>query len=205
MKIRRFSSHYALMPDGTLGKWPVVEITSDGEIVSVSASPDGLKEQPSLEFHGGILIPGFVDASPDCNLLVTDNRSINRHNAAGTLILGCSAEITSKYRERINPPFFVTIKNSTPTKSAILSSRGFSMLDRLKTLSLELEHLLLVDLLLQGTATGADILGMENLFGRLKPKLFAGLLVLEQIDLQNMRLTSQTRARWLLHPKNPLL
>ncbi len=207
MKIRRFSSHYALMPDGTLGKWPVVEISGDGEIVSVLASPGGFKEQPSLEFHGGLLMPGFIDLWAECKPLSLDVINLNRHVAAGTLVLGCKPPIASTLCNRVYPPFIIEDSNNAGAlnTSLIVSSVGFSILDRLKNLSIERPDISLNELLLLVSAVGADQLGMSHLFGRLKPELYPGLLVIEQLDLQNMRLTPQTRARWLVQPKNPLL
>lgn len=207
MKIRRFSSHYALLPDGTLGKWPVVEISGDGEIISVLTSPGGFKEQPSLEFHGGLLMPGFIDLWAKCEQLSLDVRNLNRHVAAGTLVLGCKWPISSAICNRVYPPFIIENSNSVEAlnSSLIVSSVGFSIQDRLKNLSIERPDISLNELLLLGSAVGADQLEMSHLFGRLKPGVYAGLLVLEQLDLQNMRLTAQTRARWLVQPKNPLL
>lgn len=207
MKIRRFSSHYALMPDGTLGKWPVVEISGDGEIISVLTSPGGFKEQPSLEFHGGLLISGFIDIWAECEQLSLDVRNLNRHVAAGTLVLGCKPPIAPTICNRVYPPFIIESSNNAGAlnTSLIVSSVGFSIQDRLKNLSIERPDISLNELLLLGSAVGADLLGVSHFFGRLKPGLYPGLLVLEQLDLQNMRLTTQTRARWLVKPKNPLL
>jgi hypothetical protein len=124
MIIRRFASHYALMPDGTFGKWPVIEITNDGQIVSLSVSPEGFKEQPSLEFRGGILVPGFVDAQTTATTQkhTLEVKDLNRHMASGTLILGADAETFSKFGKRTYPPFLTDNKiNSTLNDSVIVS------------------------------------------------------------------------------------
>jgi N-acetylglucosamine-6-phosphate deacetylase len=209
MIIRRFASHYALMPDGTFGKWPVIEITNDGQIVSLSVSPEGFKEQPSLEFRGGILVPGFVDAQTTATTQkhTLEVKDLNRHMASGTLILGADAETFSKFGKRTYPPFLTDNKiNSTLNDSVIVSSaNGITLLDKLKTATIKNPEITLDKTLFYATANGADLLGVANLFGRFVPGLFSGLMVLEQLDLQNLKLMPQTRVKWLNQPKNPML
>lgn len=207
--VKRFASHYALLPNGTIGKWPVVEITNDGKIVSISISPDGFKEQPSLEFRGGILVPGFVDVqTPTSNQKCTlEIKDLNRHMAAGTLIFGANTELISKFGKRTYPPFLInnTINSAINDSSFVSSANGFTLLDKLKTATIENPEISLGKLLFYATASGADILNVANLFGRFVPGLFSGLMVLEQLDLQNLKLTPQARVKWLVQPKNPML
>lgn len=208
MKVfRRFSSHFAFLPDGTLGKWPVVEITNNGEIISISVSPDGFKEQPSLEFHRGILIPGLVDACIDCHSLFNDKRNLNRHLAGGTVLIGCHNKLSKEDSSRVYPPFVVEAPKCESSRQSILSCENSSVpiFERMKDISGKDSNLSLHELLFKATVEGAEQLGMTNIFGLLKPGLFAGLVVLEQIDLQNLKLLPQSRARWLVQPKNILL
>ncbi len=201
---RRFSSHYAFLPDGTLGKWPVVEITNNGEIVSVSVYPDGFKEQPSLEFHGGILIPGLVDACIDCHNLFDDKRNLNRHLVGGTVLIGCHNKLSKETSSRVYPPFVVESPKRESSRSSVLGCENSSVpiFERMKDVSGKDSNLSLEELLFTATVEGAEKLGMANVFGMLKPGLFSGLVVLEQIDLQNQKLLPQSRARWLIQPKN---
>lgn len=204
---RRFSSHYAFLPDGTLGKWPVVEITNNGEIVSISVSPDGFKEQPSLEFHGGILIPGLVDACIDCHNLFDDKRNLNRHLVGGTVLIGCHNKLSKEVSSRLYPPFVVEAPKCESSRPSILCCENSSVpiFERMKDITEKDSNVSLEELLFKATVEGAEKLGMANVIGLLEPGLFSGLVVLEQIDLQNLKLLPQSRARWLIQPKNILL
>lgn len=206
MTVRRFSSHYALFPDGTFRKWPVIEITGDGEIVSTSYSPEGFKEQPSLEFHGGILLPAFVDAWFDDGILSNDQRNLNQHLSAGTLVLGCKKQVVANNSDRIYPPF-ITEKPQTDNfadPSYIISNNNLPLFERLK-IAFPGKGLSLEKMLYTATAVGADRLCVDKYFGRLTSGNFSGLIILEHIDLHTFSLNSQTRVRWLIQPKNPLL
>ena len=57
--MRRITAHYLLRPDGTLGEFPIVEIDSDGVVLSVKERLE-FEEEPFLEIHNGLLVPGFV-------------------------------------------------------------------------------------------------------------------------------------------------
>ena len=101
MKSRKFASHYFLKPDGALGRWAIIEFSDKGEVLSVSYNSEKLVEQPFLEFYGGILIPGLIDFS---NGTVLDEKTLNRHFAAGTFAICCSENAPSEKRK--SPPFF---------------------------------------------------------------------------------------------------
>ncbi len=207
MLLKRFSSHYALMPDGKLGKWPVLEITTNGEIVSLVCTPDGFIERPSLQFYGGILIPAFIDIWDGFNDDLNDIKIINRHMAAGTIAIGIFDDENSPGSIKISPPYLIkrNIKENKEFDSKPLSNNKVPVLERLKSISFKNTDIPLVDLLNINTAQKADILEVSNIFGRLLPGLFPGLLVLENIDLTGFLITPQTRVRWLMPPKNLII
>ena len=195
MKSRKFASHYFLKPDGSLGRWAVVEFSHKGEVISASYNPGGLMEQPSLEFHGGILIPGLIDFS---NATSLDERTLNRHFAAGTFAICCPENLSSEKRK--SPPFFHNSSNEvfSENHSFINNENTPPIFERIKTELSSNNRLSLIDLLYQATAKNAKKAGLSKKIGSFTEGLYPGLLVLENIDLNTFELTSKTRLRWLI-------
>ena len=55
----RFSSHRYLRTDGTLGKWPVIEVDdSTGFITNITEHEGSVPEQGHTWFGAGIIVPG---------------------------------------------------------------------------------------------------------------------------------------------------
>ena len=194
MKSRKFASHYILKPDGTLGRFPVIEFSDKGEVLSVSYNSENLVEQPFLEFHGGILIPGLIDFSENITL---DERTLNRHFAAGTFAI-CSKENIPSEKGKSPPYFYNHSKEiSFENYSCLNTENTLPLFERIKTELLSNNQLSLLELLHQATTKNAKKAGLSNLIGSLSQGLSPGLLVLENIDLKTFELTSKTRLRWL--------
>ena len=206
MAFRKFAAHYVLMPDGILGKWPVVEMDDQGMVVSVAVNPGGFQEQPSLQYHSGILLPGFVDAWAGFTYVTQDQRALNRHLAKGTLVLS-SVESDLPLPGNSVPPFLIreTTTSHIHKRQIVSDSSGIPILERLLSSLTQNPEASLAALLYEATALGADHLGLEAFFGRIRPGLFSGLLIMENIDLQRLLPMPQTRVRWLVQPQNPLL
>lgn len=59
--MRRFSAQYIITNTGPALKRAVITTTDDGKIISIEDTQGNLKETYSVEFHNGIIIPGFVN------------------------------------------------------------------------------------------------------------------------------------------------
>jgi len=114
MAFRKFAAHYALLPDGSWGKWPVVEMDEQGMLVSVTVNPQGFREQPSLQYYGGVLLPGFVDAWGGFSDSMHDQKALNQHMVKGTLVLGSTLD-EMLLKTCTTPPFL--IKQQQPDES----------------------------------------------------------------------------------------
>ena len=55
--MKRYSSHHYFRTDGTLGRFPVIEIDTDGRISGIEEHPEGLTETCELRFYSGVIIP----------------------------------------------------------------------------------------------------------------------------------------------------
>jgi len=67
--MRILASHYALLPELRLVKYPKVYIQESNEIERIEFNEQEFIETPSTEFFGGLMIPGFIadlsDLAPD--------------------------------------------------------------------------------------------------------------------------------------------
>src|SRR5450759_881 len=59
--MRRFSAQYIITNSGIPLKRAVITTEDDGTIINVEDTSGNLKEKHSVEFHNGIIIPGFVN------------------------------------------------------------------------------------------------------------------------------------------------
>ena len=59
--MRRIASHRLLLPDNTLLRDPIVTLGDDGRIAALESAAD-IDRREGVEFYGGLLLPGFVNA-----------------------------------------------------------------------------------------------------------------------------------------------
>ncbi len=59
--MKRFSAQYIFTNDGPPLKRGIIKVENDGTITGVEDSGGNLAEKESVEFHNGIIIPGFVN------------------------------------------------------------------------------------------------------------------------------------------------
>jgi cytosine/adenosine deaminase-related metal-dependent hydrolase len=81
---------------------------------------------------------------------------------------------------------------------SLASNKKLSILEELKTLQKHFPSLTLEELIGWATLNGARALLKDNLFGKIVPGLKPGLLLLEDLDLVNLRLLSETTVKRLL-------
>lgn len=59
--MKRFSSQFVITNAGPVLRRAVITVDDEGTIISVDDTGGDLREEPSVEFHNGIIIPGFVN------------------------------------------------------------------------------------------------------------------------------------------------
>jgi len=59
--MKRFSAHYILTNSGPPKKRAIINTEDDGTIINVENTDSILHEESNVEFHNGIIIPGFVN------------------------------------------------------------------------------------------------------------------------------------------------
>jgi aminodeoxyfutalosine deaminase len=81
---------------------------------------------------------------------------------------------------------------------SLASNNDLSILEELKTLQIHFPEITLEDLISWATINGARALGAENLFGKIEPGKKPGLLLLQNADLQNMKLLPESSVTRLI-------
>jgi len=81
---------------------------------------------------------------------------------------------------------------------SLSSNNSLSILNELKLLQEDNPGIPLENLIRWATANGAETLGMSGSLGTISPGKKPGLLLIENIDLQNMKLLPQSKVRRLL-------
>lgn len=195
-----FTAHYLLMKDGSLGAWPVVEVSDLGEVLSVELHPEGLKERPGLQLHGGLLMAGLVDAGPMDASLVFTQRVLNRHFSAGTLYLGADSSDASLYP----PPYLIErlTQQACPHSFLVreISNYQIPLLERIRQLCSRVPSLNWLELLCEGAVwTAAQRDDLTNK-GFVEPGNKSGLMVIKNLDLKKMVLTDSMAIKWLSVP-----
>jgi len=84
--MKRFSSQLIFTNSGKPLKRGIISVAGDGTVISVEDSEGRLKEESAVEFHNGIIIPGFVNCH--CHLELSHLKgAIPKHTGlAGFLI-----------------------------------------------------------------------------------------------------------------------
>lgn len=198
---RLFTAHFLLLKDGTLGPWPVVEMSDSGEVLSVELHPEGLKERPGLQLHGGLLMAGLVDVGYIDPSLAYTQRVLNRHFASGTLYLGTENAGLDYYP----PPFLLESLDQTLCPPPILSRTAdnyhLPLLERVRQqcrLDVTLNWLELISAGAAWTAAQRDDLTDK---GRIEPGQKSGLMVIKNLDLKKMAMTDNMVVKWLVVPE----
>jgi cytosine/adenosine deaminase-related metal-dependent hydrolase len=75
---------------------------------------------------------------------------------------------------------------------SLASNKRLDILEELKTLQLHIPSLSLEELIEWATINGARALGMEETFGKIETGRKPGLLLLNNVDLQNMKLLPES-------------
>jgi len=191
--IRHIASHFILLPNGNLGKWPVITINSCGEILNIETR-SSFTERPGLELYPGLLLPAFTDIFvKDDDGIQTSAINFNRHFSEGTILLGChncktnGFPITTKALsgELVKADFLIRpVYTDTPIFSRIKANTTTPLIEKLYL----------------GTYLSANQTQYKNQLGQLSNGFKPGLIVLQGIDLVKMKLANSAKIKWLNTP-----
>lgn len=103
----------------------------------------------------------------------------------------CICPNSNIYIENTIPPLNMLINEGCEIvigTDSLASNASLSILEELKTIQFNFPLITLENLILWATANGAKALDEETRFGKIEPGKKPGLLVLQNVDLQNMKL-----------------
>ena len=107
----------------------------------------------------------------------------------------CLCPNSNIYIENKIPPLKLLIEEGCEIiigTDSLASNTNLSILEELKTLQYNFPEIPLEDLLRWATINGARALREDERFGRIEPGKKPGLLFIENVDLQNMKLLPQS-------------
>lgn len=192
-----FASHYILLPDGGMGKWPIITVDGGGYILQVELR-DTFKERPGMEMHPGILLPAFIDLCETNPKNDQVSPNLNRHFAHGTLLLGSSYPHQNRSFPRLTST--EKIGEDSPVFLARDQVKDLSLFHRVKEYHHEFPEKELSEILFWATQWGASKTEFKTQCGQLKEGCKPGVLVLQKVDLNTMLLTPNAQVKWLSVP-----
>ncbi|MCT4647049.1 MAG: hypothetical protein N4A74_18825 [Carboxylicivirga sp.] len=166
--MRKLTSHFYLRKDGTFGKRPIVHLADDGTVTDLRESGSDFKEEPSLEYYPGILVPGFVAS--------VSSDSIN--SVKGKCLVNGVLRIQPNKPNLESDVFFEAWKNIQEQAQLV---RGEDSLG---------------SLLHKYTYEAANLINAER-WGRIDIGSNPGILVIQNLDLRRFTFTPGTRFKIL--------
>jgi aminodeoxyfutalosine deaminase len=113
----------------------------------------------------------------------------------------CLCPNSNWYIEKRTAPLNMLLEEDCPIvigTDSLASNNDLSILVELKTLQIQFPNLTLKDLVCWATFNGARALGEEDRFGKIEPGKKPGLLLLQNVDLHNMKLLPDSLVTRLL-------
>jgi cytosine/adenosine deaminase-related metal-dependent hydrolase len=110
-------------------------------------------------------------------------------------IFWCLCPASNIYIENEIPPVNLFIEEGCEIvigTDSLASNNSLSILEELKTLQFNFPSLTFTDLIGWATVNGAKALGEEERFGKIETGKKPGLLLIQNVDLQNMKLLSES-------------
>jgi cytosine/adenosine deaminase-related metal-dependent hydrolase len=139
------------------------------------------------------------EITPSGNLILVHN-TFTDENTIRTIqqrknVFWCLCPNSNIYIENKIPPLDLFVEEGVEIvigTDSLASNTSLSILEELKTIQYYFPLIPLEDLILWATANGAKALGEEARFGTIEPGKKPGLLVLQNVDFQNLKLLSES-------------
>ncbi len=150
-------------------------------------------------------VSGIIDwITPSGNLILVHNTLVDRETVKSVMRRGntffCLCPNSNLYIENRLPPIKMLTEEKcdiTIGTDSLASNTSLSILDELRTIQQFFPSVKLEELILWATMNGARALGDSGRFGSISPGTRPGLLLLEDIDILNMKLLPETGVRFL--------
>ncbi|MDP4204581.1 MAG: amidohydrolase family protein [Bacteroidota bacterium] len=98
--MRKLSAHYVLTDDGRFVKYGILSLDDKGTVIDVRDPKGEMNEEEGLEFYGGILVPGFINAH--CHLELSDLKGVLPQNKELSGFLDALFDVQSTSSQHIS-------------------------------------------------------------------------------------------------------
>ena len=195
--MRKLSAHFCLLPDGSVGKWPVISMNGEGVITGVRVNNDQFREEPGLEYYGGVLVPGFIEDMRDVSFdgIKEENimKLMNRFYSDGSLKFICRSD-----QKHFSPGFKGEVfYDGAHICSEMQPFSGISFWERAKS---EAKSKCGGDILKAIYSIQENIVGSlpdELRWGRIEEGSSPGILLIKGLNLTDMSLTEKSSIKIL--------
>ena len=189
--------------------------SSDNRVTSIHFM-ETAGEEPFLENHTGALVESYNrsgliplrfetagshadvilnEITKSGNLILVHNtfaeRNLIRMVRKRNSLFWCLCPNSNIFIENRIPPLYLLKEEGCEIvigTDSLASNSNLSILEELKTLQLNFPEITIEELVYWATMNGAKALGEEENFGRIEPGKKPGLLLLQNVDLQNLKL-----------------
>jgi len=193
--MRKVSAHYCLLPDGSVGKWPVIVLDDNGSIVEVRVNAAQFREEPGLEYFGGVIVPGFIEDMRTVSFSgITEEtlmRTLNRFQSQGSIRFLFGREQNTFLSVSKSKSFFDT---EYEKKDGSMFA-GISTWDRVKEKTAGGDDV--INAIFAEQSVILDKLPEQLKWGRIETGFNPGLVLIKGLDLDGMRLTANTKIKIL--------
>ncbi len=148
------------------------------------------------QYHSDIILNEITRSG---NLILVHNTFADQNTIRAIQqrknVFWCICPNSNIYIENKIPPVNMLIEEGVEIvigTDSLASNAGLSILEELKTIQLNFPLIPLENLILWATMNGAKALDEETRFGKIEPGKKPGLLVLQNVDLQNMKLLPES-------------
>ena len=145
------------------------------------------------------------EVTPSGNLILVHNTFADRETVKAIKqrknLFWCLCPNSNIYIENKIPPLVLLTEEDCEIvigTDSLASNNRLSILEELKTLQEYFPSVTLEELVRWATANGAKALGEEELYGTIEPGKKPGLLLLQNVDLINMKLLPESKIKRLL-------
>lgn len=183
--MRKLSSHYCLSASGEWSKRPIIQINAGGLITGFKAMGDEFKEEPSLEYFPGVIIPSFI------GVLNADEEDAQAH-IKRMVIDGCRRFLVSGDKNISFPSFTIQKTNSRPSDDVNLNPWEEVKSDVLNGLKLS-------KAISKQTIDIAKTFGVNPDWGVINEGSSPGLILIQGLDLRDFSFTAKTKIKVLVN------
>ncbi len=196
--MRKISAHYCLLPDGSLGKMPVISVDNSNIITDIKILGDDFKEEQGMEYYGGVLIPGFIEDFRGITLsdenIVERVKMINRLYSNGSLRYICYPDF------RIFPSNF---KGKVFHEKQVISINKTNALPKISAWELIKEQCLnsnvsVPELIHDYNSKAIKSIPEEVKWGRFEEGVNPGILLIRGLDYKGMKMRENTTIKILI-------